>query len=530
MAGGPIKRVAKAIRDQDKQTADYGVREVEFADVRQLSPLLLELHDANIQLEEEDLILSQDFKVYDDATGLAVGDTVAVKQMRGGDFLVLDVFSDTTPASPSGASDATTTAKGIIQLAGDLAGTAASPQIAVGAIGTSELATDAVTADKIAADAVGSSEIATDAVGTAEIAADAVTASEIATDAVGTAEIAADAVTSSEIAADAVGASEIAAGAVGTSEIAADAVTADKIATDAVGSSEIAADAVGSSEIAADAVGSSEIAADAVGSSEIAADAVGSSEIAANAVGTSELDTGAVTSAKIADGTIVNDDVSTSAAISHSKLATTTAGYLLLGGTGGTITGTALSGDATITSAGVLTIANDAINAAKIATDAVDTDEIKAGAVGNAEVASGAAIALSKLATGSSGQIIVVNGSGVPTYVAMSGDTTTSNAGAITVKKFTGPGSGGSGITDIYYGITTLATGGAAQNNTNLTIPWGNFAPTVVMATVGEASNYAVMTSAYTSTGSQGQFNIRIRHTDGTAQAATITLAYLAIR
>jgi hypothetical protein len=51
----------------------------------------------------------------------------------------------------------------------------------------------------------------------------------------------------------------------------------------------------------------------------------------------------------------------------------------------------------------------------------------------NAKVKPDAAIALSKLASGTSGQIIVANASGVPTYVTLSGDATISNTGVITV-------------------------------------------------------------------------------------------------
>ena len=46
--------------------------------------------------------------------------------------------------------DASATTKGIVQLAGDLAGTAQSPIIAMSAITTSKIATAAVTDDKIA--------------------------------------------------------------------------------------------------------------------------------------------------------------------------------------------------------------------------------------------------------------------------------------------------------------------------------------------------------------------------------------------
>ena len=51
----------------------------------------------------------------------------------------------------------------------------------------------------------------------------------------------------------------------------------------------------------------------------------------------------------------------------------------------------------------------------------------------NAKVSATAAIALSKLASGTSGQIIVANASGVPTYVTLSGDATISNTGVLTL-------------------------------------------------------------------------------------------------
>jgi hypothetical protein len=51
----------------------------------------------------------------------------------------------------------------------------------------------------------------------------------------------------------------------------------------------------------------------------------------------------------------------------------------------------------------------------------------------NGKVSATAAIALSKLAPGTSGQIIVANASGVPTYVALSGDATISDTGVLTI-------------------------------------------------------------------------------------------------
>lgn len=73
----------------------------------------------------------------------------------------------------------------------------------------------------------------TGAVGTGNLANDAVTADKIAAGAVGTAELANDSVTADKIAAGAVGASEIATGAVGTDELANTAVTSDKLANGA---------------------------------------------------------------------------------------------------------------------------------------------------------------------------------------------------------------------------------------------------------------------------------------------------------
>ena len=75
-------------------------------------------------------------------------------------------------------------------MGGDLTGTASNAQIAAGAVGTTEIATDAVTVN----------EIATDAVGTTEIVTDAVTSNEIVANAVGTSEIGTNAVTANELA------------------------------------------------------------------------------------------------------------------------------------------------------------------------------------------------------------------------------------------------------------------------------------------------------------------------------------------
>ena len=116
----------------------------------------------------------------------------------------------------------------------------------------------------------------------------------------------------------------------------------------------IADDAITAAKIATGAVGADEIAANSVGASELADNAVDTAAIVNGAVTADKLDTGAVTSTKILDGTILNEDINASANIAHTKLAATTPGHVLLGTTtSGVVTGTAISGDITISSAGV---------------------------------------------------------------------------------------------------------------------------------------------------------------------------------
>ena len=125
-------------------------------------------------------------------------------------------------------------------------------------------------------------------------------------------------------------------------------------------------------------------------------------------------DTGTVTSTMIADGTIVNGDINASAAIAHSKLANATAGQVLLGTTTtGVVTATTVTGDVTITGAGVTAIGS--------------------GVIVNADVSASAGIELSKLATSTAGNIIVYNASGVPTAVAETGDVTISDTGVTAI-------------------------------------------------------------------------------------------------
>jgi len=115
----------------------------------------------------------------------------------------------------------------------------------------------------------------------------------------------------------------------------------------------------------------------------------------------------------IGSGVVVNADVNASAAIDYSKLASLTAGSVLLGNSSNVATVTALSGDVTVNSSGVTAIGS--------------------GVIVNDDINASAGIALSKLATSTAGNIIVYNSSGVPTAVAETGDVTISDTGVTAI-------------------------------------------------------------------------------------------------
>ena len=116
---------------------------------------------------------------------------------------------------------------------------------------------------------------------------------------------------------------------------------------------------------------------------------------------------------------------------------------MLVGNGSNVATEVALSGDVTMDNAGAVTIANTSVTNAMIGDGAVDTEEIAddavtaakvaANAIVNASIASNAAIAHTKLAALAATKVLVGNGSNVATEVALSGDVTMDNAGAVTI-------------------------------------------------------------------------------------------------
>ena len=227
----------------------------------------------------------------------------------------------------------------------------------------------------------------------------------------------------------------IAAGSVATVAIVDGAVTAGKIGVAAVTETKILDSAVATAKIAADAVDGTKIADESIDSEhyvdasidtahyallsvdtgQIAADAVDGTKIADNAIDSEHytdgsIDTAHIAALQITPALIAADAVETAkildANVTNAKMYATLRGYVKVGGASDLLTdlnaktsayilvgdGTdlksvAVSGNVTMSNAGVTALAADCVDSAEIADDAVDSEHIAAGAVDNEHLA-----------------------------------------------------------------------------------------------------------------------------------------------
>jgi hypothetical protein len=148
--------------------------------------------------------------------------------------------------------------------------------------------------------------------------------------------------------------------------------------------------------------------------------------LAANSVDSSELVDGSVDNSHLADDAVDSEEIA-AGAIDHAHMSVNSVGehqYI----------------DASIKTAH---IANDQIDSQHYAAGSIDLEHMSSASVDsdnivddtivNADINSAAAIAHSKLANVTDGQILVGSGSNVPTAVAVSGDLTLANTGAFTI-------------------------------------------------------------------------------------------------
>ncbi len=294
-----------------------------------------------------------------------------------------------------------------------------------------------------------------------------------------TAKLAADAVDGTKIADNAVDSEHVTAGAIDTAHLAADVIDGTKIADNAIGAEHIAAGAVGASEIADGTVLEAEVGDGAITNAKIAAGAnldlskiaiadgkimIGSgATIGVAYTITGDLSISNAGVAAIAAGAIIDADINAAAAIAHTKLAAMTDGYILVGSGATVPTAVAMSGDVAIINDGTTAIQEGAVDAAMIeglgnaefiigtdgtaanntkSTMSSDATMTNAGvltiaslAINNAKVATAAAIAVTKLeGLADAAMLVGVDGTGANNgKVVMSGDVTMINDGTTTI-------------------------------------------------------------------------------------------------
>ena len=219
------------------------------------------------------------------------------------------------------------------------------------------------------------------------------------------------------------------------------------------------------------------IANNAITQAKMADDAVGADELAANAVVNASVVDGSLKADKLdIDGStdigadLADDDlmiVDDNAAGANRKSALSRVKKYIY---------SAMSGDATASDSGALTIANDAVEQAMIADDAVGADQLASNAVVNASVASNAAIALSKIDTnvdmggnftiGSQADDVATFTGGVTIggNLIVNGDVTSVNSATINITRsftFEGPADD----------HETVLTAGSPTADTTITLP-----------------------------------------------------------
>ena len=404
----------------------------------------------------------------------SAADTLNLAEGEGID-LTGDSASDTVTIAGE---DASTTNKGVASFNSTrFSVSSGAVDVATGGIAATQLATDAVTQTDVADDAIGAPELDdgtdTPAAGQFTVVDPADTTqfaySDLAGDITGT-------VGSAQLGSGVVTATELAVGAVDvsttdvTGTLAAGrfpALTGDVTTSAGSLATDIASGAVGATELAVGAVDVSTT--DVTGT--LAAGRfpalTGDVTTSAGALATT-IAANAVTSAKILDGEIVNADVSASADIAVSKLLEGTSAQMLMTNGSSTPTWTSMTGDAAISASGGLTIASNAITAAKVSDGTLTTSDLS----------SSAAITASQLASATAAYFLQANGSGVPTWTQLNGDFTLSSSGVATIAS--------DAIDESMLNATNAATAGyalTAGGSNNFT--WAQITPGARIAASG---------------------------------------------
>lgn len=87
--------VADAIRRAGARSAERDRRGTARATVLSWTPLLLDLHGADLQLDDDDVEIGQDVRRYHASEGIQAGDVLVVTEVDEGDWIATSVVSGT---------------------------------------------------------------------------------------------------------------------------------------------------------------------------------------------------------------------------------------------------------------------------------------------------------------------------------------------------------------------------------------------------------------------------------------------------
>lgn len=157
-------------------------------------------------------------------------------------------------------------------------------------------------------------------------------------------------------------------------------------------------------------------------------------------------------------------------------------------------------------------LTNDGTTYGNIVTTAdsgtITSTMIADGTIVNADINASAAIALSKLASGTSAQIVLANGSGVPTYTTVSGDITISNTGVVSIAANSvalGTDTTGNYVSDITAGTGITVTHTPAEGSSPTVAISSSYAGQNTITTLGTVTtgtwNGSTVAVAYGGTG-----------------------------
>jgi len=242
-------------------------------------------------------------------------------------------------------------------------------------ITTALIAADAVTSAKIPDNAIDSEHYTDGSIDLAHMSVNSIDSDQYVDASIDTAHIgnlqittaliAADAVNGDKIADNAIDSEHYTDGSIDTAHIADSQITVAKMAANSIDSDQYVDASIDTAHIANLQITTGLIAADAITAAKIADDVINSEHYAAGSIDTEHIADANVTLAKIANqaaNTVLVRDANSSGVVSAKALTTT---QILIGdGTG--FTAAALSGDATMTNGGVVTIANNAVTLAKL--------------------------------------------------------------------------------------------------------------------------------------------------------------------